>query len=99
MNFVPKAGKNYFLLLGKIDDLDVAYLNGQRIGSTIEKRREWKKHKTWSIMRVYKIPSGLLNSNGVNTIAVKVIDMGGLAGIYEGPIGIIDEENLTKTLR
>lgn len=99
LDFVPEAGKNYYLLLGKIDDLDIAYLNGQRIGSTIEKRNAWKKHKTWAIRRVYKIPNGLLKRNGINTIAVKVIDLGGLAGIYEGPIGIIDEENLTKTLR
>ncbi|MBX2871399.1 MAG: beta galactosidase jelly roll domain-containing protein [Saprospiraceae bacterium] len=99
LNFVPEDGKNYFLLLGKIDDLDVAYLNGQRIGSTLDKRHAWKKYKTWSILRVYKIPKGLLKVNGINTIAVQVIDKGGLAGIYEGPIGIIDEENLTRTIR
>lgn len=94
LNFIPEAGKNYYLLLGKIDDLDVAYLNGQRIGSTMDKRNAWRKYKTWAIMRVYKIPSGLLKKNGMNTIAVKVLDLGGLAGIYEGPIGIVDEENL-----
>lgn len=58
----------------------------------IEKRCEWKKYKIWLIMCVYKILSGLFNSNGVNIIVVKVIDMGGFVGIYEGLIGIIDEE-------
>lgn len=62
------------LHLGPIDDMDIAYINGEKIGG-IEEGGFWTKN------RVYDIPKGLLKE-GVNTIAVRVIDTRGGGGIY-----------------
>ncbi len=99
LTFIPDEEKVYYLLLGKIDDFDVTYLNGKKIGATFNKTDSWKTSRTWEIIRVYKIPAGLLRANGDNVIALKVKDVGGLGGIYQGPIGLIDEKNLTRTIR
>ena len=97
--FEPEKDKNYYLLLGRIDDFDVTYLNGREIGATFNKTESWKTSRTWEILRVYKIPANLLRTDRENVIAVKVTDVSGPAGIYQGPIGIIEEEHLTRTIR
>jgi len=45
--------------------------------------------------RAYKIPKDLLKE-GVNVIAVRVYDEVWRGGIYEGPIGIMKEDNFKK---
>lgn len=85
-----------FLALGKIDDIDDVYLNGQNIGNVYDLRRNtFYRGSGWeyNARRIYKIPEGLLKRNGVNTIAVRVYDEQGLGGIYEDPIGIMSAEN------
>ncbi|MFZ4796826.1 MAG: sialate O-acetylesterase [Bacteroidia bacterium] len=59
------------LSLSKIDDNDITFVNGVKVGSI----------NKWDSIRNYKIPAGLL-VNGENIIAVKVIDNGGNGGIY-----------------
>nr|WP_315158562.1 sialate O-acetylesterase [uncultured Flavobacterium sp.] len=59
------------LHLSKIDDEDITYFNGIKIG-------EMKGHEA---LRVYVIPKNLLKS-GKNVITVKVNDTGGGGGIY-----------------
>jgi sialate O-acetylesterase len=59
------------LELAKIDDDDVTYVNGMKVGSTIR----------YDTKRKYIIPDGLLKE-GKNVIAVRVIDNGGGGGIY-----------------
>lgn len=59
------------LELAMIDDEDITYVNGLKIGET----------KVWNEPRKYKIPKGIL-MKGENCIAVKVTDNGGGGGIY-----------------
>ncbi len=57
-----------------IDDLDVTFVNGQPVGRT-----DGDVPSFWSAPRRYQVPAGLLK-NGTNTIAVRVIDLGGDGG-------------------
>lgn len=65
------AGKEATLELAMIDDDDVTYINGTKVGST----------NGYNAKRKYTIPAGLLKT-GKNTIAVRVHDTGGGGGIY-----------------
>lgn len=69
------AGKPAVLSLGKIDDSDSSYVNGIKIGATINQ---------YDAKRVYNIPAGILKS-GSNVIAVRVEDTGGGGGLYGEP--------------
>jgi Glycosyl hydrolases family 2, sugar binding domain/Beta-galactosidase second all-beta domain len=85
-----------YLSLGKIDDTDDVYLNGEYIGSVYDiRKKSYYRYSGWecNVRRVYKIKEGLLKRNGLNTIAVRVYDGQGLGGIYEGPIGIMSADN------
>ena len=75
------------LMLGKIDDFDKVYLNGQLIGSTND-RRPYGLSQSYQVLRAYTIPKELLKKNALNLIEVRVEDMGNIGGIYEGPVGI-----------
>ena len=63
--------KNALLELSKIDDYDITYVNGTKVGNTNQ----------WDAKRKYPIPSGILKE-GDNVIAIRVIDNGGGGGIY-----------------
>jgi sialate O-acetylesterase len=96
LSFKPDQETSYYLVLGKIDDFDVTYLNGVEIGSTMDGKRLGSSI-SYNQIRLYKIPSNLLQKE--NVIAVKVYDLGKEGGIYEGPIGIVPEEDITKVVR
>jgi sialate O-acetylesterase len=88
-----------YLSLGKIDDIDDVYLNGEYVGNVYDLRKKsFYRGSGWEYdaRRIYKIPEGLLKRNGLNTIAVKVYDGQGLGGIYEGPIGIMSSDNYKR---
>lgn len=90
------------LMLGKIDDLDEAYLNGKLIGQTgvISENPEHSEFKNeWNELRGYIFPAKLLNKNGKNVVAVRVYDGYINGGIYEGPIGISTQSNYKKAWR
>ncbi|MFT3982085.1 MAG: sialate O-acetylesterase [Ferruginibacter sp.] len=59
------------VFLGTIDDKDITYINGVKVGET----------DGWDKYRRYLIPKALLKK-GNNTIAVKVVDTGGGGGFY-----------------
>ena len=65
------AGKEAALELAMIDDNDITYVNGIKVGET----NSYNQH------RKYIIPAGLLKT-GKNVIAVRVEDTGGGGGIY-----------------
>ena len=65
------AGKEAILELAMIDDNDVAYVNGAKVGAT----------NSYNAQRKYIIPTGVLKE-GKNVIAVRVEDTGGGGGIY-----------------
>lgn len=71
------SGKNLELDLGPIDDEDITWFNGERVGG-IEKMGYWAANRT------YTVP-GRLVKPGKNVIAVRVTDMSGSGGIYGKP--------------
>ena len=76
---VPEAwgGAELALSLGAIDDFDVTYWNGERIGATGAETPQY-----WSAPRRYVVPGRLVKA-GRNVIAVRVFDHfgnGGFAG-------------------
>lgn len=99
-SFIPDvslAKKKLVLLLGKIDDIDQCYINGELIGSTGNFKVTPKNNvfdNEWQEMRGYYIPDNILKFDGSeNTIAVRVYDGFVDGGIYQGPIGITTQEN------
>ncbi|NLH17383.1 MAG: 9-O-acetylesterase, partial [Phycisphaerae bacterium] len=69
------AGKDLTLELTPIDDYDIAYFNGQKIG-----QMGLDTNNSWQTPRVYSIPGSLVKA-GQNIIAVRVFDTGGGGGI------------------
>ncbi|MBK6266621.1 beta galactosidase jelly roll domain-containing protein [Marivirga sp. S37H4] len=98
LDFKPDQNKRYYLILGKIDDFDETYLNGVKIGETIDGRAVGES-RSYIKTRIYKIPQNLLRPTGNNIVAVKVTDIGIEGGIYKGPLGIVEEADLTNILR
>jgi len=83
------------LLLGKIDDYDETFLNGERIGRKgriTDGRDRSNLGDTYQEIRAYYIPEYLLNYGSRNLISVRVYDGFMHGGIYEGPIGIVTRE-------
>ena len=75
-------GKEFYLNLGKIDNQDWTYLNGQLIGQVST------RNGASNIVRSYSIPAGLIKFNQPNVIAIRVLDTGGRGGMVEGPISL-----------
>jgi len=63
------------LALNQIDDYDIVWVNGQKVG-------EGFGNQNW---RNYKIPSNILKRKN-NVIVVRVFDAGGKGGMYSGAI-------------
>ncbi len=90
--------EDVYLVLGKVDDYEKVYINGESIGSYKTIKKSFEYHKVsdiWKNMRYYKIPKGVLKV-GENILAVNVYDINGPGGIYEGPVGITSELNYMK---
>jgi len=90
-------GEKLILLLGKIDDIDQTYLNNRLIGETgdmdglsIFVDEEWLEY------RGYRLTNSYINYGSENVLAVRVYDGLVQGGIYQGPIGIVTEENYQK---
>ena len=66
-------GEDLTLSLGRINDYDITWFNGKKVGRGTDV----------SESRNYKIPSSLVNK-GQNRIVVQVLDVGNVGGIY-GP--------------
>ncbi len=71
---LPDPKTDYTLTIGAIDDADIIYFNGKKIGAT------WG----WNAKREYLIPKAIIKK-GTNTIAVKHFDGGGGSKIV-GPV-------------
>jgi hypothetical protein len=93
LTFTLKAGlenERLILFMGKIDDYDEVYLNGQRVGRTGTFAADGSAegsdndYRQW---RSYTLPMGALKK-GTNVIAVRVFDKFYHGGIYEGPVGL-----------
>ncbi len=90
--------KELILLMGRIDDFDKVYLNGNLIGATND-NRPFGSSQSYQELRIYPIATEFLNKTGKNVLSVEVTDMGGNAGIYEGPIGIFPAEVVRQYFR
>jgi sialate O-acetylesterase len=79
-----EANGEFELGLGKIDDSDIAWINGIKVGEMTQ---------AWDQPRVYKIPSQVLKE-GKNVLCVRVDDTGGAGGIY-GDVSSVYLKSLT----
>ena len=68
------AGADLALSLGPLDDFDVTYWNGERVGATGADTPQY-----WSVPRHYTVPARLARA-GRNVIAVRVFDHYGNGG-------------------
>jgi sialate O-acetylesterase len=86
---IPSAwiGKNLVLELGAIDDMDVTYVNGVKVGS-------YEAGGFWNTKRVYPVP-GSVNDSTLVQIAVRVIDTQGGGGIGGGDASRVLRNELT----
>ncbi|MHB1049195.1 MAG: sugar-binding domain-containing protein [Bacteroidota bacterium] len=78
-------------LLGRIDDIDETYVNGELIGKTGRIRSDGNPgriREEYREFRFYSIPKSLLRKGEKNVLAVRVYDTFKIGGIYEGPVGI-----------
>lgn len=90
------------MVAGKIDDIDEVYINGKlagHIGHFETESGEPDAYGCWDEFRGYYLPEDFkLNETG-NVVAIRVYDSKGTGGIYEGPVGIITQDNYTKFWR
>jgi hypothetical protein len=75
-----------YLILGYIDDVDEAYLNGQKIGSSGSFPPVYET--AYNAERKYCIPSDIIHFDATNVITVVVYDSYEKGGIVGGDIGI-----------
>ena len=75
------GGRALSVRIGGIDDMDVTYLNGLKIGETTQGQDLFRK------FRLYRIPASVLRE-GRNVLAVRVQDNGGKGGIWRTPVEI-----------
>lgn len=89
-------GQELYLVLGKIDDFDKVYLNGEKIGEVedLDGYSRFHRDNAWQLYRIYKIPLNLVRSK--NLISVEVTDIYLNGGIYEGPVGIITADEVNR---
>ena len=82
---VPAAwqGENLRLVLGKIDDCDVTFVNGARVGGT--GRMPPRARSAHSRTRSYSVPAKAVRAGGWNLIAARVYNDGGRGGIVGEP--------------
>lgn len=76
---IPRSwgGRELRLELGPIDDQDLTYFNGHRVGATLGLFR-------WNQPRHYRVPPELVHG-GPATLAICVLDTGGIGGVNGKP--------------
>lgn len=85
---IPESwqGEDLWLSLGKINDYDITWFNGVRVGRGIDV----------SELRKYNIPDSIVAS-GKNRIVVEVLDIGNVGGMY-GPADEMKLESATGSI-
>lgn len=84
------SGANSVASLGFLDDVDEAYLNGTLIGSSGSMPPDAQSQ--WFERRLYPVPADAPVFGGSNTLAVRVYDMDGGGGWYQGPVGLYSKD-------
>lgn len=86
-------GEALALVMGGVDDADVTYLDGVKIGAMGEFPPE--NVSAWNKKRVYPIPTAL-KPGSTHVLAVRVADWGGDGGIVKGPVLIGTAKSLAE---
>ena len=73
-------GGDIDFLMGRIDDVDEVWLNGERIGGTGSFPPAYQT--AWGSERRYRVPASLIRGDGTDLLAVRVFDGDGGGGIY-----------------
>lgn len=81
------AGHDLTLFLGRIDDADEAFVNGEKVGGLGDMKPGGTT--AWNQQRRYKVPASALRAGRANLLAVRVFDHGGAAGIRSGNLALI----------
>lgn len=81
-----KDGRGLKLMLGKIDDADQTWLNGRKIGETGSFPPDYETQ--WEKPRLYIIPENEVRWDQENVIAVRIYNLIGGMGMWEGPYRI-----------
>ena len=76
-------GRDFDLLMGRIDDVDEVFVNGRRVGGTGSFPPDYKWADT--VERRYRVPASLIRGDGTDLIAVRVYDGANNGGIYAAP--------------
>ncbi len=71
--------RDFDLLLGRIDDVDEAWLNGERLGGTGSFPPNYQT--AWDVERRYRVPASLVRGDGSDVLAVHVFDGTGNGGL------------------
>ena len=82
---IPAAykGQDVIFLLGKVDDVDEAFVNGVRIGGSGTFPPHYQT--AYFVERAYTVPASLLRYDGTDVLAVRVFDGPGSGGIIDAP--------------
>ncbi|HPH32831.1 MAG TPA: glycoside hydrolase family 127 protein, partial [Chitinophagaceae bacterium] len=95
-----KDGRGLKLMLGKIDDADQTWFNGRLIGTTGSFPPAYETQ--WEKQRLYIIPENEVQWDKENIIAVRIYNLIGGMGMWEGPyriepLGWTDEVSVSRT--
>ena len=87
---IPKEWKKHDLILplGRIDDVDATYFNGELIGAS--GKFPPRDQTAWQQDRRYRVPAKRVRFGDENVIAVRVYDSGGGGGMLQGPLGPVE---------
>ncbi|WP_321288136.1 beta galactosidase jelly roll domain-containing protein [uncultured Sunxiuqinia sp.] len=83
------------LLAGKIDDADMLFINGELIARTGD-FSGWGRNEFYNEFRNYFIAPETFKAGVENLIEIRVFDSGHDGGIYEGPVGIMTQDDFRK---
>ena len=86
-------GQDLVLLVGRIDDVDETYLNGERIGRTGGRHVRGGEYLK---LRAYTVREESIKFGQANVLAVRVYDNFMQGGIYDGPIGFVSRDKFRK---
>ncbi|TFD01150.1 hypothetical protein E3O65_02325 [Cryobacterium breve] len=89
-------GTNLVASLGFMDDVDEVYLNGTRIGGSGSLPPNAQSQ--WFEQRFYPVPADAPVFGGSNTLAVRLYDMTGGGGWYQGPVGLFSKDALRESV-
>ncbi|WP_413452462.1 alpha/beta hydrolase-fold protein [Georgenia phoenicis] len=89
-------GTNLVASLGYLDDVDEAFLNGVRIGGSGQFPPDARS--AWFERRLYPVPADAPVFGGTNTLAVRMYDMNGGGGWYQGPIGLFSKDKIRENV-